>query len=294
MSLKSTEDFAKILPSVSAAARQAGALIMTFYDAAAADPASAGVEIKSDNSPVTKADKAASEYLVTTLQQITPGIVVVSEENDVEPPQDGGLYWTIDPLDGTKEFLNRTGGFAVKIALIGGDQPLLGVVHAPAYDTLYTGVAGGCALKQVGLARAVTLKTRPVSFRQDGLTTLFNATHANESYYHDQRDRLLEKGLILPLVPDPVPNLPRNLRVAEGLADIFANTGEDPSQKTSGGHIWDNAADSLILDLAGGVMVNLIDFGPLPFPPSREKMPGYLAIGDRALGKNLFPELRAR
>lgn len=98
------------------------------------------VEHKSDDSPVTAADLAAHRVIRDGLLQLTPDIPLLSEE---DPPswdirQHWQRYWLVDPLDGTKEFINRNGEFTVNIALIENGIPVMGVVYAPVNDVLYS------------------------------------------------------------------------------------------------------------------------------------------------------------
>src|SRR5215813_10945615 len=119
-------------------AREAAREIMRIY---AGD---LGVRDKADKSPVTDADHAAEAIIVAGLRALTPGTPVVAEEEIAAghvPKLDGGPFWLVDPLDGTKEFIKRNGEFTVNIALIKNARPTLGVVLAPTTDTLWRGVA---------------------------------------------------------------------------------------------------------------------------------------------------------
>ncbi len=280
--LISNGELSALLPHVQAAARDAGALIMRFYKAARKP----GVALKNDGSPVTEADVQSSDLIEARLLQLTPGITVVSEENDTAVSA-GALYWTVDPLDGTKEFIAKTGGFAVKIALMDQNEPVLAVVYAPVFKSLYSGLRDGLTTRQAGRGQPQFLAVE--ESRKNRLRALFNATHADRALYDIQRERFLECGVALPRRPGQSPGLPRNLRVAEGLSDFHLATGCDPLL-TQGGYIWDNAADYLILKNAGGQMRRLSDGAPLTFGEPRELMPSYIAIGDKKLGKKLFPE----
>lgn len=288
---KQRKEDLSLLPVLRAIARGAGAMIMDVYNDAASNDGALGTEIKDDNSPVTVADKRASAFIGRSLSRLTPGIPVVCEENATDIDyKTTPAYWAVDPLDGTKEFIGRTGGFAVKIALLRHNQPVLAAVYSPAYDTLYYTAYRQPAWKKVGNGPAVEMKTRPAPAAGE-LTTLFNLTHADPALYAAQRTNLLTRGLNIPALPDAVPNLPRNLRVAEGLADVYVVTGRDPSLQGSGGYVWDNATDDLLTRNAGGVIVRLTDGRAMNFGPVRERMTGYVTFGDRALARKVFPEL---
>src|ERR1700752_2229739 len=114
-----------------AVAVKAGAAILAVYHR----PGAVAVEYKSDASPLTEADRAAHVTIVDSLARLTPDIPVVSEEDGFEGDLAAivaGDYWLVDPLDGTKEFLKRTGEFTVNIALVRDGVPVAAVVHAPA------------------------------------------------------------------------------------------------------------------------------------------------------------------
>ncbi len=118
-----------MLQQICELAQEAGYAIMETYNAQ--EPLQ--VEHKSDNSPVTEADIAAHKVIAAGLTRIAPDIPQLSEEDlvDWSVRQHWQRYWLIDPLDGTKEFINRNGDFTVNIALIENGVPVMGVVYAP-------------------------------------------------------------------------------------------------------------------------------------------------------------------
>ena len=117
---------------VIAAAREAGEAVLDEYERPSA------TRSKSDGSPVSEADERSQEIILAQLAHIAPGVPVVAEEGTQAhaAPLDG-LFWLVDPLDGTKEFLDRTDEFTVNIALIENRAPVLGVVLAPARGLLF-------------------------------------------------------------------------------------------------------------------------------------------------------------
>ncbi len=266
-----------LLPDVGRIARKAGALIMRYYGQNYA------VEIKDDSSPVTTADQESSEYLVASLSALTPAYAVVSEENDtladlgLDMPYDAP-YWAIDPLDGTREFIDQTGGFCIKIALIAQGRPVLGVVYCPVQNALYTGIEHGLAMKAEGHNPPRAITTKKPENRQS-LRVLFNRKHADFELYQEVRMALAQGGLDLPETPHIKPSLPRSLQVAEGLADIHAGTGI----RKGSGYVWDLAADDVILTNAGGVIVGVKSGARLDYHYPRSIMPAYLALGDKTL-----------
>ncbi len=102
-----------------------------------------GVEIKDDQSPLTRADKAAHRVIMDKLEPTA--LPVLSEEGSAilyAERSQWGRFWMVDPLDGTKEFISRNGEFTVNIALIEDGKPVMGVVYAPVLDELYVGTEG--------------------------------------------------------------------------------------------------------------------------------------------------------
>ena len=136
-------DFHKLLPDLVNLADQAGEAIMKIY------LTDFKAEIKEDNSPVTEADIAAEAIILKGLAALTPDIPAIAEEQmaaGTAPKLDGDLYWLVDPLDGTKEFLNRNDEFTVNIGLVDGNRAILGIVFAPALKTSYWGAVSQGAL----------------------------------------------------------------------------------------------------------------------------------------------------
>ena len=94
---------------------------------------------KSDSSPLTKADLASNKIIKTALHNLDTNIPILSEESLVEweKRKNWGRYWLIDPLDGTKEFINRNGEFTVNISLIENNYPTFGIIYSPVNSLLY-------------------------------------------------------------------------------------------------------------------------------------------------------------
>ena len=137
----------RLLHEIISIALAAGDIIMDIYGGPVE------VKTKDDSSPVTLADEAAEKHILAALKALTPNIPVVAEESVAAgaiPDISDGHFWLVDPLDGTKEFINRTDEFTVNIALIDGGEPLLGVVVAPASGLLYYARTGDGAWKREG------------------------------------------------------------------------------------------------------------------------------------------------
>ncbi|MEW6353671.1 MAG: 3'(2'),5'-bisphosphate nucleotidase CysQ [Pseudomonadota bacterium] len=212
-------------------ARAAGRGIMAVY---ATD---FGVVQKTDHSPLTAADMAAHHTIMRGLAQLTPDLPVLSEEAaDVPFAQRAAWrrYWLVDPLDGTREFINRNGDFTVNIALIEDQRPVLGVVHAPVSGVCYFARAGGGAYKQDnGAPQAIRAR------RWDGgpCTVVGSRSHGGDSL----------KEFLANLGDYEILSMGSSLKsclVAEGKADIYPRLG--PTSE------WDTAAAQCIVEEAGG------------------------------------------
>ncbi len=251
---------AELLPALSALALEAGALIRRYYAARATATA------KADGSPVTEADRAAEALITPVLRRLLPGIPVVAEEaaaaGDLPVIDAGGRFWLVDPLDGTKEFVNRNGDFTVNIALVEGGLPVLGVIYAPIPDELYTGLVGaGATICRPGSPEhAIFARSAPAA----GWIAVGSRNH-----YDPQTE-----GPVLAAFPI----IERRSRgsslkfglVAEGLADIYPRVG--PTSE------WDTAAGHAVLLAAGGRVVNL-DGSPFLYGKPGFRNPPFVAFG---------------
>ncbi|MDR6299812.1 3'(2'),5'-bisphosphate nucleotidase CysQ [Mesonia maritima] len=147
-------DLNEYLPLMIDASRDAGIEIMEVYNSENFD-----VEQKNDHSPLTRADKLANEAILEKLRETD--FPVLSEEGkqvSYEERKKWEYFWMIDPLDGTKEFIKQNDEFTVNIALIHKNEPILGVVYAPALDKLYYGGKGIGAFKSENMDPQVELK----------------------------------------------------------------------------------------------------------------------------------------
>lgn len=198
------------------------------------------VDIKADNSPLTLADKISNEIIVKGLEKIDPQIPIISEEGkDIPFNERKGWtkFWLVDPLDGTKEFINRNGEFTVNIALIENGYPTLGVIYVPATETLYYSVHG---------EGAYTLKdgnTSKISIRKQNkdLVAVGSRSHSSEE----------EKTMLQQFSIKEFKAAGSSLKfclVAEGKADVYYR--HNPTME------WDTGAGQAILEEAGGIMFN--------------------------------------
>lgn len=234
------------------------------------------VETKDDDSPVTEADLAAHEILVTGLALLLAGVPVLSEEStipDFSVRQSWDRYWLIDPLDGTKEFISRNGEFTVNVALIEAGIPILGVVHVPVLGTSYVGARElGAVKRQNGKVEAV--QVRSIASRQTlqlPVEVVASRRHGTEAV-----ERVLEKvTAALGLVETK--NMGSSLKfclVAEGEADLYPRLA--PTSE------WDTAAAQAVVEAAGGAVVDS-SFKLLRYNTKEDMLnPFFYVIGDQS------------
>ncbi len=247
-----------------ALARDAAREIMRIY---AGD---LGVRDKADKSPVTDADQAAEVIIVAGLRKLTPDLPVVAEEKMAAghvPKLDGRPFWLVDPLDGTKEFIKRNGEFTVNIALVERGRPVLGIVLAPAVDTLWRGVSGIGADKsdKSGAFTAIATRKPPAV----GLTACASRSHA---VYSDLDIWFRNNDLSVAERINAGSSLKFCL-IAEGKADIYPRFG--PTNE------WDTAAGQGVLEAAGGEVVTT-DGRPLTYGKPNFSNPHFIARSKEA------------
>ena len=139
-----TQNLQNLVKPVRTLAIQAGLEILRIYRTDFA------VEEKADRTPLTEADTAANEIIVNGLTSITPKVPVIAEETpENENRLQWPMVWMVDPLDGTREFVKRSGEFSVNIALIDRHRPVLGLVYMPHHKLIYWATEGGGAFKQL-------------------------------------------------------------------------------------------------------------------------------------------------
>jgi 3'(2'), 5'-bisphosphate nucleotidase len=196
------------------------------------------VDFKSNNSPLTLADKESHILIDRELKKLYPEIPVLSEEGrniPYEERKNWKYFWLVDPLDGTKEFIKRNGEFTVNIALIENGKPVLGVIYAPAFERLYYAKKGEGAFKR---EKGKTLKLSTVLKKENWIAI------GSRSHSSPEEAEILKKY--------PVTNatsIGSSLKfclLAEGQADIYYRHG--PTME------WDTAAGQIILECSGGEM----------------------------------------
>ena len=236
--------------------KKAGSAIMEFYNS------NLEVRHKIDNSPVTEADEKAERIIRLALKKRYPKIPIIGEEgysNGERPDISCGIFWLVDALDGTKEFIQRRREFTVNIALIEFGCPIIGIVHAPAREETYWGSNVG-AFKERKDNKRQAIRTRDPD--KNGLTVTLSHSHraGEEEYLKDFNVKeLLRFGSSL-----------KFCLVASGEADLYPRLGNTSE--------WDTAAGHAVLLFAGGRMTQL-DGGPFLYGKKDIINPHFIASG---------------
>ena len=238
----------ELLATAIQAALDAGRDIMEIYDDPEAD---FGIERKADNSPLTRADKAAHARIMTYLEPT--GIPVLSEEGAHLPYDERRTWqrlWIVDPLDGTKEFIKRNGEFTVNIALVEDGAPVMGVIYVPVKQQLYYGIVGEGATKEEDGVRS----SLPLPAGERPFTVVASRSHLSAETA-DFIDNLRREHPDLELVSSG--SSLKICLVAEGRADIYPRHA--PTME------WDTAAGDAIARAAGREVVDAMTDEPLRY-----------------------------
>ena len=250
-------------------AQTAGDAILAVYQSDFA------VQTKDDLSPLTQADLAAHAVIVAGLKALTPDVPILSEES--EPPpfavrQQWSQYWLVDPLDGTKEFVNRNGEFTVNIALIELGEPVLGVVGVPVQNRVYVGdvlhLNAYCITGRDATSVKRPLQGRSMAERTD-LTIVASRSHGGERL---ETFVTAPEQAFPPVTRTPVGSSLKLCILAEGHADFYPRLG--PTSE------WDIGAAHAVLGAAGG-MVWAVDGQPLTYNAKESLLnPEFFAVAD--------------
>ena len=230
-------DYRSLIEPVVALTVDAGRAILEVYST------DFDVQSKDDESPLTLADLASNRCILAGLRELTPELPVISEESglpEFAQRRSWRRYWLIDPLDGTREFVNRNGEFTVNVALIENNEPVLGVVHVPVQNKTYVGCRGaGSTLREGGQAPAAI---RVAAASREPVRIVGSRSHRGASL-----DAFLAGLGDYDLVP-----MGSSLKfcvIAEGKADLYPRLG--PTSE------WDTAAAQAVVEQAGGRVVTL-------------------------------------
>jgi len=238
---------ADILAEIERLALAAGRAVMETFRSKFA------VECKPDDSPVTEADQAAEKIILQGLRARFPDIKCVAEEEcsaGDHPRELGQAFFLIDPLDGTREFVNRHHDFTVNIALVRDGVPEVGVVYAPASGRLFRGLPGSADAAEV-LADHTVAERRQITVRR---ATEPYTIVASRSHRTPETDAYILKFGVAEIVS--VGSSLKFCLIAAGEADLYPRFG--PTME------WDTAAGDAVLRAAGG-MTETVDGKPLSY-----------------------------
>ncbi|MDR1075039.1 MAG: 3'(2'),5'-bisphosphate nucleotidase CysQ [Xanthomonadaceae bacterium] len=243
---------------------EAGTAIMSVYRG------EFEVERKSDASPVTAADLASQRVIADALRRLTPDLPVLSEEG-VQAPWEirryWPRYWLVDPLDGTREFVNRNDEFSVNIALIDQGVPVLGVIQSPVTGIIWHAVSAHGACLRDGA------RERELRVRKPAVPPLRIAVSRSRPPPRTQAlMAVIEDGTL----PVALGSSLKFCRIAAGELDVYPRLG--PTSE------WDTAAGQCILETAGGVLLSPRTGRPFRYNQKESLINGdFIALGDGSL-----------
>lgn len=203
------------------------------------------VRTKHDKSPITIADKYAHKLIYENLSKLTPDIPIISEEGVILPykiRKTWDCYWLIDPLDGTKEFIEQTDEFSINIAFIQNKRPLLGVVAVPMANAIYFATINHGAYYQLDNQPPKKIMVQP--YNRNNIRIAVSKRH--------NRQAKLKQFLQQLSIPYSLLVCGSTLKmclIANGIADCYPRFGST--------YEWDTAAGQCILEAAGGKVLKI-------------------------------------
>ena len=254
-------DFNRLVPVMRRLALEAGDRIMEVYNSPDFE-----VKAKGDASPVTVADEAADALISAGLQAAFPEVPLITEEQADSHALSAQTFLIVDPLDGTKEFIQRRGDFTVNIAYVENGVPLRGVVYAPAQGRLFYTQADGDTVEETGALD----KQSPGTCRRIGVSVPDNAALmvvASKSHRDAATDDYIGKYAVKDM--RSAGSSLKFCLVATGEADLYPRLGRTME--------WDTAAGDAVLRGAGGHVVRFDDHTPLAYGKSGWDNPFFIA-----------------
>lgn len=253
-----------LIEKVKEIAVKAGDAILEIY----ADESQFGVELKKDDSPLTKADQNANAIIVEGLERLEEQYPIISEETklvDYSIRKDYDKFWLVDPLDGTKEFIKRNGEFTVNIALIQKNSPIAGVVYVPVTGEMYWAEKGQGAFYSKG-EETKQLLANEFTHADKGLRIVASRSHMN-----DETKEFVEK-LNEPSIVSKGSSL-KFLIIASGDAELYPRIA--PTME------WDTGAAQIVLEEAGGSVLQYGTEIPLQYNKPNLLNPFFVAAGQQ-------------
>ena len=228
--------FLNMIDALIELATEAGMVIREIYESGKFT-----TSIKSDNSPVTTADEKANEIILRALEQRFPKIPAISEESE-NRVLEIGKYFIIDPLDGTKGFLNKTNNFTVNIAFINDWKPELGVIYSPISGELFYTSQNQESFKYNFLKKSQKVRLSRKHKNREIITFISSDTN-----FMGRESKILKDEVEHDILK--IGSSIKFCKLAEGVADIYPRFGRTME--------WDTAAGHAILKYAGGSIIDL-------------------------------------
>jgi 3'(2'), 5'-bisphosphate nucleotidase len=249
-------DYEALIPVMRRLALAAGDAIMAVYNGPEFE-----VRAKDDASPVTVADEAADAIISAGLRAAFPDVVLITEEQADSHALRAQTFLIVDPLDGTKEFVQRRGDFTVNIAYVVDGVPVRGIVYAPAQGRLFYTQADGVAVEELadGTLRAIGVGTPD----NTGLMVV-----ASKSHWDQATDNYIAKYAVRDM--KSAGSSLKFCLVATGEADLYPRLGRTME--------WDTAAGDAVLRGAGGHVVRFDDHTPLTYGKAGWDNPFFIAM----------------
>lgn len=263
-------DYEKLVSVMRTLSLEAGDRIMEIY---AQD--NMGVETKSDQSPVTAADMAADAVISRGLRTAFPDVLLVTEEQSATHKVQSDTFLIVDPLDGTKEFINRRGDFTVNIALVENGVPTRGVVYAPARNRMFYTLADGSAVEETGTLDKKTPGDVKVLHVADADNMALMVV-ASKSHRDQATDDYINKYAVRDMTS--AGSSLKFCLVATGEADLYPRLGRTME--------WDTAAGHAVLRGAGGDVVRFDDHTPLAYGKQDFANPFFIALAPSVVLKS--------
>ena len=255
-------DFDRLIPIIRRLALQAGDCIMAVYNGP-----DFAVKAKSDASPVTEADEAADALISAGLRAAFPEQVLITEEQAASHALVAQTFLIVDPLDGTKEFVQRRGDFTVNIAYVENGVPLRGVVYAPAQGRLFYTRADGVAVEETGaLDKEVVGVVTVIGVSRPDNAALMVV--ASKSHRDAATDDYIGKYAVRDM--KSAGSSLKFCLLATGEADLYPRLGRTME--------WDTAAGDAVLRGAGGQVVRFDDHTVLTYGKPGWDNPFFIAF----------------
>lgn len=253
-------NYSNILKSIIDTSYLAGEKILEIYND---NNYKSSIEIKKDATPLTIADKASNNVIINSLKKINTKIPVLSEEEkeiDFSSRKDWNRFWLVDPLDGTKEFINRNGEFTVNIALIEDSSPVMGVVYAPVKKKLWYG------LKNHG-SFLINNKEKPIKISKkkpldEIIKIVSSRSHANDKKLKKYLKKFKKHEIV------SMGSSIKMCLVADGTAHYYPRFG--PTME------WDTGAAHAVVKYANGNIYNIDTKEELIYNKENLLNPGFI------------------